>query len=1127
MKKSNIKKIILSLTLSFVMLFSTLPTNLNKLFANADTFKDVYKTPSTVDVSGTFDPKENSTQPNNWTVSSEYSNTDDIDSTSYNGVLSSNLTDWKNTNTNWLNNWLDSWSTNHELIYTESTDKDNIINAIKNSYSASYILGNSPLVPNYELGSTTDFNILALMSGYTYTKYLNADESVGLETADRTGYVKYTSNSFKLDQYSYYKITVWVKTVGTGSFASIAINGDINENVFNRISSPTATPTTYYLYTFTNASDSSSVNFWSTSDTSVSTLTYDGVEYTLDTTIPDQPKYTHPTDENKTIVFAERTEVATHEDWVQKTIYISTTTESSISLELALGNSTEKSTGSAFFDNVKVEKIQLLDFYQNAATAVESNPTDNAIIDLREISKSNQNNTDSRNYTVIDSFNTVSDWTPINADLNKDVVFEIKEESPTTLNKETFPKDSGDAYNKMLSIKNTSTKEIAVKSTEVTLEKGRYYRISLWAYSAQSDATIKVNMVSNKANETTETTALISTKPYLSDRVKDNVSNINNFWVNYVFYVQASADKSSTGYIKLTIPTGITINVDNFVMEYVSKDEYTNTSQTKLDLLSKTTDEVITNGKFNSYTSVDVDKYSSLLPPSGWTSTKKVTVYEYYNNSTSDKYTTAHFEEDLTINTETNTITYDGKDFVKANNSNTYNYYDGNIIKERIVKVENVTYTYNSTESCYENTNYADLDIESNVSAGIKLDSNDCNTLNFIATTNEEFTYKSSVIKLSSTGSVYIISTNIYTDSSSALTLKLVDKDGNVYGTLADVSSEDEWRIVSFYVSTGLETIELYLEITHQSAGTTKVKNIKALKTTTTTIIDKYLSKSTSELDAEGIAIINLAKETFVEHSTSINTETNLYDTDLYNLVEHSGKTSGIYGVLDTSTASSTYPDITSNDADVSPYVLIIKNNAGEYTEIEALKKFTVEKSKYMLITITARVEGLTNGKSATINFKSLNKTFEVTSDEFVEYKLYVDNYSSTSASTIKYAFALLNSAGTLIVDSVKAESLTSISSAQSEYPNGDTATVKFVTTSEALKDQAKDEKNKADADALEIENEDNTLEIFLAIFSSLLLVAAIIFAIVFVRVKKLNLHRKKSQKNKVSETDNGEKGFV
>ena len=48
-----------------------------------------------------------------------------------------------------------------------------------------------------------------------------------------------------------------------------------------------------------------------------------------------------------------------------------------------------------------------------------------------------------------------------------------------------------------------------------------------------------------------------------------------------------------------------------------------------------------------------------------------------------------------------------------------------------------------------------------------------------------------------------------------------------------------------------------------------------------------------------------------------------------------------------------------------------------------------------------------------------------------------------------------------------------------------------------------------------------------MAVFSSLLLVAAIVFAVAYTRFKALHKPRKKGEKNWVSETDNGEKGFV
>lgn len=1120
MKKQNLKKILLSLSLGLVMILSLIPTNIGKLFSNSVNAaeKNVYKTPTSVDIAGSFDGNTSST-PDKWTLSSSYNNDKDIDSTTFNGVVSTAPTGWADLWEDNLSNWLDSWQDSHK--YTFDTDTKNEIVTQMGTLLESQLPSN-PLVPNYEVGKTTDYKVLALMAGTTFTQYVDPtnEQVVLLNPVNREGYAKYTSNDFKLDAYSFYRISVWVKT--NGATASISIDGDIKNDSFPSIvSNATGTTKTYHLYAFSDGTNT--INFLSETAPSSTEITYDnltygnknGDVYTLLT--PDPEKNYSVTDLKKSYDLDAS-------GWTQHTIYISTADAATIKLNLALGENEEhKSSGSVYFDDVKVEKIQLLDFYNNATPSLTV-----AVADERGVKTTN-----SVNHTVVSNFeNNNHNWKLENASYdNVDVI--TREESYYTGFTSTFPQSNATGKNKMLSIINRSTKEIAINSCDIEFQKGRYYRVSFWAYSAQSNATTKATLVSENASGK-QLTVENTTKPYLADRVKEDGTSIDNFWVNYVYYVQAPAEKNVNAHLKITVPSGITLNIDHFVVEFVSKQAYTDTTAKKLDLRTEIKDEVLANGTFHSYNSVKTEDYVNLLPPTGWTSTKKFDIFEYFKDATSDEITSILIEADLdSINAEKTTITYNGKTFEKATGTNTYNYKESGTEKilEKMVFVEDKTFTYDSTKSAYTHTDYKDQEIASDVKSGISISNADYNALVFNSTTAEKMTYKSSVMKLNSTGSLYIISADIKTSVGASITLRLVDKDGKVYGTISDINTfvagNSEWKTVKFYVGTGLETIELYLEIEYaEAAGDAEIKRITPLKTTTTTVLDNKLNKTHDELLTEKIAIVDLKSETFIEHSAEINSDTHLFDANLYTAAQLAGKTSGIYGILDTTNPHANFDGIKAKDEEVSPYVLIIKNTDGQSTKLDATKKFTVAKQKYMLITIVAKVEGLTPGKAATINFAGLNKSFSVTSSEYVEFKLYVDNKESDTATAINYSFELLDSAGTLIVDSIKIESPSDISSVKSEYKNTDTDTVKFTTTTAAAEAEKKEEE-KANADEIEADDENKTLEIFLAILSSLLLVAAIIFALVFTRVKSLKKHHRKNNKNKVNEVDDGQKGFV
>jgi len=1128
----NFKKSLIAIIVGLALIISALPTNLNKLFLKTSaSSNEAYNSPATVDVGGSFE--EDKTAPEKWTVDAKYEDIESLegddnkDSTSYNGIISTDPLGWDKYYLDIIEDWMEEWDKSHE--FEVALNRTKVKEALETALLGDNKLLTNPLVQGFNADKTESYKILAMLSGSTFTKYLKDDESdIEIQNSDRKAFVTYTSNSFKLDQYSFYAITFYVKTTD-GAKVNVSLTGDIEKEVFTPFQTPSSTPKTYYFYSQLNSDKSISKTFLSETPNTADSIIIDGHKYIADGDefIIDTTDGAYDASLNGyTVKFDNKTTLASPDGWEKRTIYISTTKETSISLNLALGSEDDYSTGNAFFDDVTVTKMQLLDFYQSA-----SNSATSAIIDNREILKANQNDTTSRNYTVLEDFETSVSWKAVNADLET-VDLTTVEESTVTKLEDTFPSNNPSNKNKVLKVNAHDKSDIIINSDKITLDQGRYYRISFWATSTNSGSKISVEFIGTKADGSTSTTKDTS-KPFQNGRDEEKPSSVNNFWTNYVFYVRSTTEMETSATIKITVSAGQILYFDNLVIENTTKAEYSDTSNNKIDLATSFKDQIIGNGNFFDYNSVEEKNYSNPLPPSNWTNTTKADVYEYYEKASSDKFTKAYLENDakLTFNAEKTTITYDGKEYVKAEDSNTYNYFEQDKIVSKFVLMEDQKFEYDVNKSAYYNKTH-DLEIETTIVAGIVNGTTKIsNILRITSTSKEATTYKSPLINLSSTNSVYIIAIDVKTDIASRANIRLVDTNDKVYASFKDVSTYNsstgtsDWKTVKFYVGTGLENIKLYLELEFaESIGTLEFRNIYGLKTSTTTILDGKLNKTHEELTNEGIAVVNLAKETFIEHSNSINSTTHLYDANLYEQEKLDGKTSGIFGVLDTTAPHSDFSSITSKDAEVSPYVLIVKNNAGESTQINALKKFTIAKEKALQITITAKVEGLTDGKCATISFGDLNAAFEITSNEYKEYTLYIDNTESDKASTVKYYISMLETAGTLVIDNITVTSLNNLDSANSEYPDGDTDTVKFVTTNQS---ETEEEKEETKTDDLTAEEEDNTLEIFLAVLSSLLLVAAIIFAVLYTRFKALHKPRKQREKNIVSGTDDGQKGFV
>lgn len=1113
MKKNKLIKSIIATTLGLIMALTIIPTNLKNLFAFGA--KDPYETPSTIDIGGSFEDNQTSS-PDKWTYSGEFDNDKDDDSTSTSGVISSDLTGWDTTYTTWLENWLENFKTTHKLDITEDADMAKVISALKTDLPKT----NSPLIPNYQMNSASNgFKILKLSAGKTYSKYLNDTKTdAELISAIRKGYIAYTSNDFKLDSYSFYKITVFVKTTDNGT-ASIYVGGDLDKSAFDAIESSGETLKTYYFYSFSNGS-SDTVSFISETEPTATTLTYNGDVYNLDadgTFKIDTTQENYTSDKaNYTISFKNKQETASFSDWKQYSIYISTTTETSINLSLALGTKNNKSEGNAYFDDVKVEKIRLLDFVNNAI-----NSSNTVVFDNREITT--PRNTNSRNYTTIEDFETAHDWTLVNAPLD-DTDISMVEEPLTTGYVETFKNNNPTGVNKILKVNNHNSTSVVLKSADIDISKLRYYRLSLYVQST-TDTPIEVKLIGKNASGS-DVESKNSSSAYITK--EEGSTSLTNFWVAYVFYIEAPALKDTTARLEITVGENSITYFDNLVIENVTKSEYSDTKDSKITLNTSIKDPIIENGNFSSYENVKIDEYSNPLPPANWSSVKKQDVYEFYADPTKSTVTKAFFADDLTI--ENDTITYDSKTYTKADGSNDYTTKDENgKILSKFTLVKEAVFSYKATKSGYVNDNYKDLVITSNIVAGILPFNTSTNILKITASSSESMTYKSSVIKLSKTSSLYLLSASIKTDENTKATLRLVDSDGKIYGSISNVStyntesSSSDWKLVKFYVGTGLDTKELYLEIEFvEASGTLEIKDVKGLVTSSTEVLTEKLKKTTLEMVKENISIVDLSQETFIEHSLTLNPSTNLFDPNLYKLVEIENTTAGIYGILDTTNAHADYTSITAKDKEASPYVLVIKNQAGQSTKLESIKKFAVESKKYLKITILAKATGIEEGKFASINFGSLNTTFNITnSEDYTEYTIYVDNSNGSETASIDYNFELLNSAGTLVIDSIKIESPENLDSAKSSYPDGDTDTVKFVklNSTDSSDDTKKDE--------LTTEDKSNTLEIFLAVFSSILLVGAIVFALVYTRLKAKIKPRKKPEQNKVDDTNDGEKGFI
>lgn len=1112
MTKLKLKKSIISLVVGIAMCLCSLPLNLfTSLSASAA--KSVYPTNETIDVNGEF-KLSGSSVPNKWSINTNYSN-DNNNSTSYNGVINTELSGWAGQYEQIVENITDVINANLTFSHPEEQTRQEIIEAIEQDLAKP----NSPLVPGFDLDTTTNYKILMLSAGKSYTPTISNDV-VQLQPETRSAYVEYKSNSFDLAAYSFYKISVWVK-VDDSANAFVSLGGDIEDVKFDIDSTKTNAKNNieYFFYTFINGS--TRTQFISTVNPTAGTIEYNGVTFTYDA----QSQEFLPSDaENTTKVkYTGNSEQASYSDWTCFSMYVSTVNAKSTNISLSLGEEDNLSSGNVYFNNVKVEKIQLVDY----ANAVANSTT--IIHDEREIL--NQNNSSSRDYSTIQDFEEGNNWFVVQNDNgNHGIELSVEPESDETKINETFIDSDSDGVNEILKADNYSSNAITIESPKFTIGQFGYYRVSLWALSTNKNASLVVNLTSFANNK--DVTATNKTSPYTTSRNNANSTSITNYWIEYVFMVKANPLYDTDARFTIQISKNTAVYFDNIVIEKITRADYDDTKKTTLDLSKTTLTDTITNGRFNSYESVDYSDYSLPLPPASWSSIKKQDVYTYYSDIANKEFDKAYFETDLTISSDKKVITLNSKEYVQSTDENVYNYTKAGEKSEKIVKIPDAEFAYKASENGYYHKDYK-LNIPSNVVAGILSGYNNAvfspngyteNVLSINSPDTTTFAYKSAEIKFNTNNVLYSVYVDVMTIGSANAALKLVDDKGNVFAKLTNINTSDSWQTYTFYVASGYEAKSLYLELVlDDSQGTVYFKKAVYKQASATTSLNNNLTESPEAIRNKNLAIVDLSKENFIENSGNLNNTTHLYDTLLYTQNELEGKTSGIYGILDTNNSHSDYATIKPNDKEISAYVLVLKNLSGQSTSIKSIKNITTAKSTSTKITIVAKTIGIEEGKSATISFGALNKSFSINSEEYQTFTLYVDNSNSDKAIVTDYTIELLDSKGTVIIDSITFTKESSIESVKSSYNNKDTDEVKFATFGES-----KDKNNEKDENEKQAENENRTLEILMAIISSLLLVAAIIFALVITRMKAIKKPKKASSSNKVKSTiKDDEKGFI
>ena len=237
--------------------------------------------------------------------------------------------------------------------------------------------------------------------------------------------------------------------------------------------------------------------------------------------------------------------------WGTYAFYIATNqlyNNENLDLELWLGSKSQVSSGSVFFNNIKVYEMDQNTFI--SSTQATNDYT--KVIDLRSsvnttpINNANFDTTWTTGWEVVEQEALVSDIKDVDITTFKDSDYYKKHnltltDNPTKTNNRT----TGD--NKVLFMGNTETSYTAIQSTsEFTFKRQSYYKVSAWAWS---NSGAKAYIALKNTTEDLEIADAII-ELVTSNTVGDSQ---NNGWTEYSFYIYGNKFQDVTAKMVLAL----------------------------------------------------------------------------------------------------------------------------------------------------------------------------------------------------------------------------------------------------------------------------------------------------------------------------------------------------------------------------------------------------------------------------------------------------------------------------------------------------------------------------------------------------------------------------------------------
>lgn len=650
--------------------------------------------------------------------------------------------------------------------------------------------------------------------------------------------------------------------------------------------------------------------------------------------------------------------------------------------------------------------------------------------------------------------------------------------------------------NHILKLENKSEKySLGLLSAPIKIEQFGYYRFSIYVKGTSASDNTTIKLISYIKTGASSEEGAIQVKEQSVTAYTTN-SDITNNWAEISFYIQGNCYYDTTFQIALIADTESTVYFDEMRLENISSKTYSNTASAKKFDLSPSATTIsgsITNGYFNTIetTKADPDESSAPYTPANWTK---------LDDSSEDVKAGI-------VSTATEAFTALGTTLGGAENPITSTNVNGTVIalpKTNVLAM----YAPASTEDTYY------------------------------------YGYKSTDFSLSA-NSVYKITFEVYaattgdSNFSGDIFAYLVYADNTIAEFTTSMESTDpnrgSWKKYTMVVRTGSTSRTCSIKLgVNDANGTVFFQKVGYSKLSEKTVDEEKISVDAQYAELEKayntvalqnenrFRFVNFDGDAFIMHS-----QEKAEDKDYYSSLSHSLKEAaegedpivqGELGIVDT-TANLTLSNdpaynlessFMTNPKANSNFAMVIYNSENYNTVVNPNTTISLSSSSYYQISVYVKTKDISEGKGLNIIMDKISVNFSNINTEHNEYGdlsetngykkftvLVKTGSSSISGFTISYELGTENDkfTGTALLTGLNVTKLADEAAYNTLLEDVDATD--NTTVIKDFSDAESHSSSEEDADNL-------TLATFFLVFSSILLVAVLIFAIVMIYIRKI-----------------------